>query len=150
MKLDPRLENDSSFVTDLKLCQLRLSNNSAFPWIILIPKRSNIVEIIDLTLEDRNLLMDEIALVSETLKGIFNPTKLNVAALGNVVPQLHIHVIARFEEDKAWPGPVWNSGVHDKYTEDELVKRINQIKQAIRRHPRERGDPGKATLSVRQ
>jgi diadenosine tetraphosphate (Ap4A) HIT family hydrolase len=129
MKPDPRLEADSTFVTDLDLCQVRLSHNAAFPWILLIPKRDNVKEIIDLPNSDQQFLIQEIALASKVMQQLFSPFKLNVASLGNVVPQLHVHIIARYQTDKAWPGPVWNSGVSEGYDPEEKHYRINQMKE---------------------
>lgn len=105
--LDPRLAADSVFVADLPLCQVRLMDDAAYPWLLLIPRRPGAVEIAELAREDRVALMDEIAFASAALRAETACHKLNVAALGNVVPQLHVHVIARFRGDAAWPGPVW-------------------------------------------
>ncbi len=127
--LDLRLEKDTVLICDLTLSQLRLSCNAAFPWVMLIPRRANIVEIIDLNDTDRATLWDEILFISSGMKKIFAPKKLNVANLGNIVPQLHVHVIARFEDDKAWPGPIWNSGVKADYEDQDLEKTITRLKQ---------------------
>jgi diadenosine tetraphosphate (Ap4A) HIT family hydrolase len=112
--LDPKLEADSEFVCDLKLSQVRLIKNAAFPWILLIPRQNDMVEITDLSVSDQEELLREIRQAMNLFKEVFSPKKLNVANLGNVVAQLHVHVIARFETDKAWPGPVWNSGVKER------------------------------------
>jgi diadenosine tetraphosphate (Ap4A) HIT family hydrolase len=105
--LDPRLAADTRHVGDLPLCRLLLMDDASYPWTVLVPRREGLADLIDLSAPDRGRLMDEIALVSEALKAITRPTKLNVAALGNMVRQLHVHVIARFDSDPAWPGPVW-------------------------------------------
>jgi diadenosine tetraphosphate (Ap4A) HIT family hydrolase/NTP pyrophosphatase (non-canonical NTP hydrolase) len=118
--MDHRLESDSTYITDLPLCQVRLHHNAAFPWIILIPHQENLVEIIDLSPSDQILMMGEISLASQVMKQLFKPHKLNVANLGNVVPQLHVHVVARYETDEAWPGPIWNSGFNEAY--DSTIK----------------------------
>lgn len=131
MPIDPRLESSSTHVIDLKLCHVRLSHNAAFPWILLIPKRESIIEIIDLPFSDQCQLMEEISQASRVMKSLFNPTKLNIANLGNVVPQLHIHVIARFKNDKAWPDPIWNSGINTSYSPIEKIERITHIKDAF-------------------
>ena len=115
MALDPRLESDSTFIIDLDLSQVRLSHNAAFPWILLIPQHEGISEILELTPHDQQVLMQEIVLSSHVMQHLFQPTKLNVASLGNVVPQLHVHIVARYDHDKAWPNPVWNSGVSAVY-----------------------------------
>ena len=129
--LDSRLESDSTFLVDLELCQVRLHHNAVFPWIILVPKRDNVREIIDLDSKDRSVLMEEMVLASRVMQTLFNPTKLNVAALGNIVAQLHIHVIARYDNDPAWPGPVWNSVVQGDYDESEKASRINDLQKAF-------------------
>ena len=129
--LDPRLENDSVFLTDLKLSQVRLHKNGAWPWVMLIPKRPDTIEILDLSGEDQDTLWDEILFVSNIMKRIFKPKKLNVANLGNVVPQLHVHVVARFEGDGGWPGPIWNSGVKRDYELTEAEKLIKQLQSAF-------------------
>jgi len=130
MNIDPRLEEASAFVTDLGLCQVRLMNNAKFPWVMLIPKSENASEIIDLSEDDQLQLMREIAQTSHIFKELFNPDKLNVAALGVVVPQLHVHVIARYKTDAVWPGFVWNSGVSEKYSHELLNARISEISAA--------------------
>lgn len=105
--LHPDFVRDTIAVGKLPLCRVQLMNNQLFPWIILIPEVENAKEIIDLPETHRTQLLNEICQVSEVLKKALNPDKLNVAALGNVTPQLHVHVIARFTNDAAWPKPVW-------------------------------------------
>lgn len=109
--LHPQLQKDCLIIGDLPLCRALLMNHRRFPWIILVPRVENAKEIVDLDAPRRGMLMEEIAQASEAMQRHFKPHKLNVAALGNMVPQLHIHLIARFEDDAAWPNPVWNSGV---------------------------------------
>ncbi|MDP2803520.1 MAG: HIT family protein [Phreatobacter sp.] len=105
--LDPRLAADTLAVADLPLSAVRLMNDATYPWLILVPRREGAVEIVDLEPQDRVQLMEEIATVSGVLRAMTVCDKLNVAALGNMVPQLHVHVIGRFAGDPAWPGPVW-------------------------------------------
>ncbi|MBP9692470.1 MAG: HIT family protein [Alphaproteobacteria bacterium] len=131
MTLDPRLTSNSSFVTDLELCHMRLHHNAGFPWFLLIPKIENISEIIDLTPADQGLLMKEIALTSQAVRHVFQPKKLNVASLGNIVPQLHIHVVARYENDGAWPGPIWNSGISKDYEDKIKTQIIEEMKDTL-------------------
>ncbi len=107
--LDQRLADDSIAVAALPLCDLLLGRDARFPWLILVPRRPDMAEIIDLEAADRTLLLDEIVAVSEALKAVTGCDKLNVAALGNQVRQLHVHVVARFTTDAAWPGPVWGT-----------------------------------------
>ncbi|NGX16493.1 HIT family protein [Wenzhouxiangella sp. XN24] len=108
--LDSRLERDSSPLVDLELCSVRLMQDARYPWLVLVPRRPDAVEILDLAEPDQLLLWDEIRLCAAALDRTVRPHKLNIAALGNVVAQLHVHVIARFETDDAWPRPVW--GIH--------------------------------------
>jgi diadenosine tetraphosphate (Ap4A) HIT family hydrolase len=136
MVLDPRLETDSTFIHQLKLCQVRLSHNAAFPWILLIPNRENIDEVMELSPSDQRVLMEEIVLASQAMKDLFHPTKLNIANLGNVVPQLHVHVVARYDRDPAWPGPIWNSGIHEDYTPQALAERLTLLKEFFVSHPK--------------
>ncbi|MCA0423956.1 MAG: HIT domain-containing protein [Proteobacteria bacterium] len=105
--LDPAFTRDCYVLGDLPLCRALLMNDARYTWFILIPRRSGIVEIIDLLPEDRRQLLDEVVIASDVLKTVVAPDKINVGALGNMVPQLHVHVIARFRSDPAWPGPVW-------------------------------------------
>ena len=98
-KLDKTLEKDSRLITDLKLCQVRLINNSDFSWVILVPRLNDIIEITDLSDVDYNLLNAEIKLVAQALQNELTPDKLNIATLGNIVSQLHIHIIARYKND---------------------------------------------------
>jgi diadenosine tetraphosphate (Ap4A) HIT family hydrolase len=127
--LDSRLEADTTAVTDLALCVLRLSKDARFPWLILVPRRPDMAEIIDLEAMDRAILFDEIVLVSEALRTVTRCQKLNVAALGNQVRQLHVHVIARFETDAAWPRPVWGAGepvAYEAPARDRLVAALRE------------------------
>lgn len=113
--LDPRLEAETSPLGELALCKVLLMDDARFPWIVLVPKRAGLVEIIDLGSADLQRLMEEIATASGVLETATSAYKLNVAALGNVVRQLHVHVIARFENDAAWPSPVWGKGERVPY-----------------------------------
>jgi diadenosine tetraphosphate (Ap4A) HIT family hydrolase len=113
--LDPRLEADTYPLGRLGLCRVLLMNDARYRWLILVPERADMAEIIDLPDEERHVLMREISAASEALKGLLDPDKLNVAALGNRVRQLHVHVLARFVSDVAWPGPVWGVGEAQPY-----------------------------------
>ena len=106
-KVSKSFLKDSHLITDLKLCSIRLINNAKFPWIILIPKRKNITDISELHSKDQMLLMKEIVYCSKLMKKIFKTKKLNVEKIGNIVPQLHIHIIARSVKDSTWPLSVW-------------------------------------------
>ena len=106
-KLDRKFLKSSHHITDLKLCTVRLNDNSKFPWVILIPKRNKITDMSDLKSKDQILLMKEIIYVSKIMKKLFKTSKLNVEKIGNIVPQLHIHIIARSKKDCSWPLSVW-------------------------------------------
>ena len=106
-KVNKKFIKSSYFITELKLCSVRLINNKKFPWIILIPKRIKVTDITELKSNDQLLLLKEIVLVSKIMKKVFNTKKLNVEKIGNKVPQLHIHIIARNNKDSSWPLPVW-------------------------------------------
>ena len=106
-KLDRKFLKSSHHITDLKLCTIRLNDNSKFPWLILIPKRNKIADMSDLKSKDQILLMKEIVYVSKIMKKLFKTSKLNVEKIGNIVPQLHIHIIARSKKDSSWPLSVW-------------------------------------------
>ena len=121
MNLHPKLDADSLFIKDLELCQLRLIPDGENPWFLLIPKRENMREWCDLSREDQHLLSDEIDWLCQKLKSV-QPDKLNVASLGNMVPQLHIHVIARYQIDRAWPGPIWGTQANKEF-EDSMLER---------------------------
>ncbi len=126
-KLNKNFLKDSHFITDLKLCSVRLINNSKFPWIILIPNRKNISDITELNLKDQSLLMKEIVYSSKLMKKIFKTKKLNIEKIGNIVPQLHIHVIARSIKDSSWPLSVWVVK-RQPYSKAFLDKTIAKIK----------------------
>ena len=106
-KLHKKFLKSSHHLLDLKLCTVRLHDNSKFPWIMLIPKRKNINDITDLNSKDQMLLMKEIVFSSKVMKKLFKTTRLNVEKVGNIVPQLHIHIIARYKKDTSWPLSVW-------------------------------------------
>ena len=106
-KVNKSFLKESHHITDLKLCSVRLINNSKFPWIILIPNRKKIKDITELKTQDQLLLMKEIVFCSKIIKKIFKTSKLNIEKIGNIVPQLHIHIIARSRNDSSWPLSVW-------------------------------------------
>ncbi|HUY69280.1 MAG TPA: HIT family protein [Alphaproteobacteria bacterium] len=128
--LHPRLAADSIFMRDLALCQLRLNNVKSVPWLVLVPRRADISEIHQLGAADRALLIEEIAQASRAFVELYAPDKINVGAIGNVVPQLHIHVIARFKSDPLWPDPVWGRVAAEAYAA-EAIATIRQKLNAI-------------------
>jgi diadenosine tetraphosphate (Ap4A) HIT family hydrolase len=107
--LHPQLEQDTQTIGDLPLSRLLVSNDASFPWLLLVPRQPDASEIIDLDAAGQRQLMAEIAAVSAALKAVTACDKLNIAAIGNVVPQLHVHIIARHRDDLAWPRPVWGA-----------------------------------------
>lgn len=129
--LDSRLANDCFEVINLKLSKVLLMNNNLFPWIILVPKKNSLKELIDLNVGEQNLLMEEISLISKAMMKLYSPDKLNVATLGNIVEQLHIHIIARRKNDSAWPQPVFGKETKP-YTEANKQKVINDFIQYIK------------------
>jgi diadenosine tetraphosphate (Ap4A) HIT family hydrolase len=129
--LNPRLEGDSYFVADLTLCTLRLMKDANYPWLLLVPQRPDMVELIDLDEADQLQLMREIAQASTCLRQATDCEKLNVGALGNQVSQLHVHVIARFREDAAWPGPVWGVVPPLAYDPDKAENLIEQLRDGL-------------------
>lgn len=130
-QLDPVLAGDTVLVADLPLCRFLLMDEPAWPWAILVPRRAGAVELVDLPPPDRTALMDEIAQVSSVLRRLHQPKKLNVAALGNQVAQLHVHVIARHVTDPAWPNPIWGSKGRDRYAPADLAARATQWRAAL-------------------
>jgi len=130
-KLNNKFLKSSHHLLDLKLCTLRLHDNSKFPWIMLIPKRKNINDITDLNSKDQMLLMKEIVFSSKVIKKLFKTSKLNVEKVGNIVPQLHIHIIARYKKDISWPLSVWV--VKSKsYSSKALKEVVSKIRIAFK------------------
>lgn len=129
--LDERLAADSHPVRSLPLCELRLMDDANYPWLVLVPRVAGACELIDLDRAQRRELGDEVDLALRLLRETFRPHKLNVAALGNLVPQLHVHVIARFEHDPAWPAPVWGRVAARPYSPEALVERISKLQAAL-------------------
>jgi diadenosine tetraphosphate (Ap4A) HIT family hydrolase len=129
--LHPTLARDTVEVTRLPLCRVLLMKDRRFPWLILVPEREAVREIHELPPDDRRQLIEEITLVSQALERLFEPARLNVGALGNIVPQLHVHVIARFETDPAWPGPVWGSGAAVPYADEEIGEVRERLAAAL-------------------
>jgi diadenosine tetraphosphate (Ap4A) HIT family hydrolase len=129
--LDPRLAADTFFVDDLALCRVLLMNDSRYPWLILVPRRASLSEIHDLAGDERALLIEEAARAGAALKSFTGAKKINTGALGNMVAQLHVHVVARFVGDDAWPGPVWGSGRSVPYEEEAAARWIADLRRAL-------------------
>ena len=130
-KISKSFLKDSYFITDLNLCTIRLIDNSKFPWIILIPKRKDTTDIFQLKKKDQNLLMKEIVFTSKVMKKTFKAFNLNIEKIGNVVSQLHIHIIVRSKKDSSWPLSVWVVKKKN-YSKTALEKTILRIKKAFK------------------
>lgn len=129
--LDSRLDTDSEPLMWLGLCELRVMNDKRWPWLILVPQRLGIEELHDLTPLDQAMLTFESNMVANALKRVTGCTKINSGALGNIVRQLHFHIVARSEGDPGWPGPVWGHGVREPYRNDDLHRFAESIKTAL-------------------
>ncbi|OGT30665.1 MAG: hypothetical protein A3E87_06805 [Gammaproteobacteria bacterium RIFCSPHIGHO2_12_FULL_35_23] len=125
--IDSRLTAESITITDWSLSRLLLKNDISFPWFILVPKRDNIQEIYQLGEQDSLDLLNEIKQLSKIVKTFFTADKINVAALGNVVPQLHVHVIARYKQDAKWPNPPWGNPPGQPYSPEELNNILTKL-----------------------
>jgi len=129
--LDGRLEADSTFIADGPLSQFRLINDARYPWLVLVPKVSNVSEWIDLPESQQHVLLSEINTAAKILREQFACEKINIGALGNIVRQLHVHVIARTSRDEAWPGPVWGQGKAVAYSTTELKLLIEELRRTF-------------------
>lgn len=129
--LHPQLAADTHPVARLELCELRLMDDSNYPWLVLVPRVAEAIELIDLDPDQRHRLIDEVDRAARLLHDAFQPYKLNIATLGNLVPQLHVHVIARSEQDPAWPAPVWGRVAARPYPPEALVERITLLRDTL-------------------
>ena len=129
--LDPRLEADTRPMARLDLCELRLMDDARFAWLVLVPQRSGLVEIADLTPSERALLWHEVNRAGAALRAVVPCDKLNIGALGHIVRQLHVHVVARREGDAAWPGPVWGSGPAEPYAGTDRATLTERLQAAL-------------------
>lgn len=131
VNIDPRLAADSVAVGMLALCEVRLTDDARFPWLVLVPQRAGATELFDLSAADRAVAIEETAQCAAALRAVTQCLKINVGALGNIVRQLHIHVVARNEGDAAWPGPVWGAGTRVPYGETEKADLIARLRSAL-------------------
>ena len=131
-QLHERLAADCITLADWPLCRVLLMNDASYPWLILVPRRPALSEVHDLDPGDMPQFMDEICGASRALQSSLKPNKINVAALGNLVPQLHLHVIARFTDDPAWPGPVWGKAPPVPYDPGALEARVTMLTGAFK------------------
>ena len=132
-KLDERLEADCEFVANLGLCSLLLMNNASVPWFILVPTVMRATELTELPIKQQQQVLHEMNQVAAMVKSLYTPDKLNIGVLGNVVSQLHIHVIGRFTNDPAWPNPVWGQLASNTYSEAQLVQQLTDIRACLKR-----------------
>lgn len=130
-ELDSRLERDSVPLMWLGLCEMRLMNDRRWPWLVLVPQRAGAVEIHDLTPLDQTMLTFETNTVSKALKELTQCQKINIGALGNIVSQLHVHIVARHDRDPAWPGPVWGHGHREPYEPASIHKFIDSVRSKL-------------------
>lgn len=133
--LHTQLEADTHFVADLALCSVRLMNDARYPWLILVPRRANIREVYELDNTSQHQLWHETTLLGELLMLVSGSEKLNIGTLGNVVSQLHVHVIARNSDDATWPGPVWGVGRAETYESETLTVLIDTLRMKIAELP---------------
>ncbi|OUS12745.1 HIT family protein [Gammaproteobacteria bacterium 53_120_T64] len=130
-QLDERLQKDTVMVGRFQLCLLLLHRDGNYPWCILVPQRQGATEIHHLSALDQQLLLAESALLAEALESVFSPDKLNIAMLGNIVAQLHIHHVARFKTDASWPGPIWGAAPAAEYETAEMEQRLASVRNAL-------------------
>lgn len=129
--LDPRLQQDTLPIGDFPLCRLLLMNDAQYPWFILVPRREDVSELFQLSAEEQRQLWQETTFLAETLKDTFGADKMNVATLGNVVSQLHMHVIVRRCEDAAWPAPVWGRHPAVAYSSEQVAGIRNKLRLVL-------------------
>lgn len=130
-QLDPHLAGDTHLVGELALSRLLLMDDARYPWLILVPRIAGARELFDLDGSDRASLLAELDAVGRALETLLRPDKFNIAALGNVVPQLHVHVVARYHADAAWPKPVWAIGERLPYENAALARRVGELREAL-------------------
>ena len=130
-QLHPRLKQDCIAIGRFELCRLLMMNDSQYPWFILVPERADLQEIYQLSKAERELLAEESSYLAENLAALYKADKMNIAAIGNMVPQLHIHHIVRYQTDKAWPAPVWGKFAAEPYTDRQIADNITRVKAQL-------------------
>ncbi|MDO9424484.1 MAG: HIT domain-containing protein [Methylobacter sp.] len=131
-QLHPRLEQDCIAIGRFELCRLLMMNDSQYPWFILVPERADLQEIYQLNKAERELLTEESSYLAENLANLYQADKMNIAAIGNLVPQLHIHHIVRYQTDKAWPAPIWGKFATVPYTEQQIRDNLARVKDQLK------------------
>ena len=133
-QLHPNLKRDCVFVGSFELCQLLMMNDCQYPWFLLVPQKPDLTELYHLEKPDRQLLIEESSWLAENLALLYQADKMNIAAIGNLVPQLHIHHIVRYKNDKAWPAPVWGKFAAVPYTEQQMSENLVLVKERLGRY----------------
>ncbi|MGZ4956020.1 MAG: HIT domain-containing protein [Methylobacter sp.] len=130
-QLHRRLEQDCIAIGRFELCRLLMMNDNQYPWFILVPERADLKEIYQLSKADRELLTEESSYLAENLAALYKADKMNIAAIGNMVPQLHIHHIVRYQADKAWPAPIWGKFDAVPYTERQIADNLTRVRAQL-------------------
>jgi diadenosine tetraphosphate (Ap4A) HIT family hydrolase len=131
-QLNPRLEQDCIAIGRFDLCRLLMMNDSQYPWFVLVPEQADVQEIYQLNKAERELLTEESSYLAEHLAALYNADKMNIAAIGNLVPQLHIHHIVRYRDDIAWPAPVWGKFATKPYTDQQIAEHVARVKDRLK------------------
>jgi diadenosine tetraphosphate (Ap4A) HIT family hydrolase len=131
-QLHPRLKQDCIIIGRFDLCQLLMMNDSQYPWFILVPEKANITEIYQLGKADQHTLTQESSYLAENLATLYKADKMNIAAIGNLVPQLHIHHVVRYQIDQAWPAPIWGKFAAVPYTPEQMTDNIGRVKEQLK------------------
>jgi diadenosine tetraphosphate (Ap4A) HIT family hydrolase len=131
-QLHPRLREDCIAIGRFDLCQLLMMNDSHYPWFILVPEKAGIKEIYQLSKPERQTLTEESSYLAENLAALYKADKMNIAAIGNLVPQLHIHHVVRYQTDKAWPAPIWGKFTAVPYSQKQIRDNIVRVKEQLK------------------
>ena len=131
-QLHPRLMEDCITIGRFDLCQLLMMNDSQYPWFILVPEKAAITEIYQLSKADQHTLTQESSYLAENLATLYNADKMNIAAIGNLVPQLHLHHVVRYQVDKTWPAPIWGKFAAVPYTQQQMTDNIDRVKKQLK------------------
>ena len=131
-QLHPRLIQDCITIGRFDLCQLLMMNDSQYPWFILVPEKADITEIYQLSKADQHTLTQESSYLAENLATLYKADKMNIAAIGNLVPQLHLHHVVRYQVDQAWPAPIWGKFAAVPYTHEQMTENIDRVKKQLK------------------
>jgi diadenosine tetraphosphate (Ap4A) HIT family hydrolase len=131
-QLHPRLKEDCIAIGRFNLCQLLMMNDNQYPWFILVPEKAGIKEIYQLSKPDRQTLTEESSYLAKNLAALFKADKMNIATIGNLVPQLHIHHVVRYQTDKAWPAPIWGKFAAVAYTQWQIEENVIRVKEQLK------------------